>query len=358
MQFRLTTGQRREHARIVEIAAPLCLSVALVLSPHGAASEDARTEAIAEPLRVVNLSPFHVSYGTPASFGVPIMPPGSYEVSTTLDLASYLTDAETSGSERALVDGETYRTGFSLRNGFADRWEYILEFTAIRHHAGFFDAFIENWHDAFGLPQGKRDVAPRDRLAIVYSDESGERVGIRQSESSLGDLGIGTGYSVANWPIQNDGLTVRGMLRLPTGNDETLAGAPGPSASVWAETSGALPWSETQRRWLYSAALGMVAAEPPKELSDLGDPFVVFGRFGIGWRALPNLNLSVQLDVHSSPYRDSALNVLADPAVILGLGGSLRVSENTLLEIAVTEDDGMHRSAPDIGLHMALRWKM
>ena len=357
MQFRLKTGHGRRRVRITRIIAPVCISVALVLSPNGATSNDAGTEAIAEPLRVINVSPFHLPYNTPASYGVGTMQPGSLEVSASLDMASYLNEAG-SGSEEALLDGETYRRGITLRGGFRDRWEYILDLAAISHHGGHFDAFIESWHDFFGLPQGDRDITPRNRLAIVYGNENGEQVGIRRSETSLGDLGIGFGYSLGDWPMQNDGLTIRAMLRLPTGDDRSLAGSGGLSASAWAETSGALPWSESSRAWLYSGALGIVAARPPAQLSDVGDPFLAYGRFGVTWRPLPRLNLSAQLDVHSSPYGDSALNVLADPAVILGLGGSLRISEVTTLEIAVTEDDGMNRSASDIGLHVALRWKL
>ena len=36
---------------------------------------------------------------------------------------------------------------------------------------------------------------------------------------------------------------------------------------------------------------------------------------------------------------------------MIGLGGSWRFSENTTLEIAVTEDDGTFHAAPDTGLH-------
>ncbi len=42
---------------------------------------------------------------------------------------------------------------------------------------------------------------------------------------------------------------------------------------------------------------------------------------------------------------------LADPGVMIGLGGALGLTERATLEVAVTEDDGLHRGAPDIGLH-------
>ena len=63
-----------------------------------------------------------------------------------------------------------------------------------------------------------------------------------------------------------------------------------------------------------------------------------------------------QVDVHSSPYSGTALSPLSDAVVMLGFGGTLRLTEGTQLEIAVTEDDGTWRAAPDIGLHVAMRW--
>ena len=78
----------------------------------------------------------------------------------------------------------------------------------------------------------------------------------------------------------------------------------------------------------------------------------------MSWRALEDLHLTVQIEAHSSPYGGSALSPLSDPAVMLGLGGTLRITERMALEIAVTEDDGTWHAAPDIGLHAALRWRL
>ena len=75
------------------------------------------------------------------------------------------------------------------------------------------------------------------------------------------------------------------------------------------------------------------------------------------WRPLNHLSLTVQLNAHSSPYCASDVAPLADPGVMLGLGGALRLSEQATLEIAVTEDDGLHRGASDLGLHAAIRWR-
>ncbi len=335
----------------------MCVCGLSVLWPSAAASGQAEDVAVAMPLRIVNLNPFHIPYGVPASFGTRTLPPESSEFTVALDTASYL-GAASSGAERLLLDGETYRSSLMLRRGFRPRWEYFLELSAVGHHGGLFDGFIEGWHEFFGLPQGGRDVAPRNRLALIYGDGPGTRVDIRRDAFALGDLVLGVGYSVPEWPVRNDGLTVRGTLKVPTGNAGSLAGSGRFATSLWAETSGALPWSAASREWLYAATLGVLVAEPPKRLSNVADPVVGFGRAGVTWRALSRLHFTVQVDVHSSPYRSSNVNVLADPVVILGFGGFVQVTENAILEIAVTEDDGMQRAAPDIGLHTALRWRL
>jgi len=332
--------------------------VFLVSWPAAAASGEFDDDAaVAMPLRLVNLNPFFVPYGVPVSVGTRTVPPGSSHLTFAVDTASYLNSAA-SGSERLLLDGETYRTSLMLRRGFRPRWEYFMELSAVGHHGGLFDSFIKGWHDFFGLPQGGRDMVPHDRLALIYEDGAGTRVNLRQDVFSLGDLVLGVGYAVPEWPFQNDGLTIRGNIKIPTGNAGAFTGLGRFSTSLWAETSGALPWSAESRAWLYTATLGFLVAEPPKRLSSVGDPFIGFGRASVTWRALSRLNLTVQVDVHSSPYRSSNVDVLADPVVILGFGGSIQVTDQATLELAVTEDDGLHRAAPDIGLHTALRWRL
>ena len=325
--------------------------------PGAAVSEEADPGSRAMPLRMANLNPFHLLYGVPPSAGARVMPEGSSEVIASLDIASHLR-AGGSGTERVLIDGETWRQGLALRQGLGAGWELLVEVPAVSHTGGVFDGFIQNWHDAFGLPQGDRDRVPRNRLALIYADGGGTRIDIDSDVHSLGDASLGVGYALPVPPFSNDGVAVRAMVKLPSGDADALAGSGGYSASTWAETSGAFSGSGVSRRWLYAATLGVLAGEAPEGLSDIGGSFIAFGRFGVTWRALEDLDLTVQVDAHSSPYGGSALSPLGDPAVMLGLGGTLRITEHMALEVAVTEDDGTRHTAPDIGLHAAMRWRL
>ena len=89
-------------------------------------------------------------------------------------MASYLSAAN-AGTERVLIDGETYRQGLALRHGFRDRWEYLFEVTAVAHRGGVFDAFIENWHDTFGLIQSPQFRNETNDLAVLRSDRCATR---------------------------------------------------------------------------------------------------------------------------------------------------------------------------------------
>ena len=86
----------------------VCVLAFCVLWPSGVAAETG-WGAIATPLRIVNLNPFHLLYGVPGSFGSRVLTPGSSELIASMDMASYLS-AAIAGTERVLIDGETYRS--------------------------------------------------------------------------------------------------------------------------------------------------------------------------------------------------------------------------------------------------------
>ena len=352
--LRAATALRVRHAALSLLIPILAACVVAVSFPGPAAAEERDSCDAAAPLRTVNLNPFHISHGPPSSFGACVLAPGTTEFIASLDIASHMVEAR-SGREQLWMDGETSRYALTARHGFRDGWEYLLELSVISHNAGVFDGFIENWHSVFGLPQGGRDRAPRDRLAIGHARDGQPRVRIRDSVDSVGDLTLGIGHDLGTELLSNDGLALRGIVRLPTGDEDVLAGSGGVSAAVWAETSGALFGS---RNWLYGWALGALAGNAPDPLYGNDGRFVAFSRIALTWRLLHRLSLTVQTDIHSSPWEDSALAPLAGPVIMFGMGGRAELGRDTTLEIAVTEDDGWRRGAPDIGIHAAIRWTL
>ena len=348
---RVTFPMLRDLARGLSYFAIFTTIGYLLSTAPSAAGEREERCAAAAPLGIVNLSPFHLAYAPPASLGACALAPGETEAIASIDMASHMI-AEGAASERLVLDGETYRPSLALRRGLGEGWDYTIEVSGIAHRGGAFDGFIESWHSVFGLPQGGRDRVPHDRLRIAYVRDGERRVGIDRAAAAPGDLALGIGRALGPDILANDGLALRGVVRLPTGDEDALAGAAGLSAALWAETSGVLVGDA----WLYGAAAGVLAAKPPPAMSGLGRELVGFARLGMTWRALDDLALSVQADIASPAYR-SALAPLGGPSVLFGMGGRLRLRPRATLEIAITEDDGWRRAAPDIGLRAAIRWR-
>ena len=310
------------------------------------------------PLRIVNLSPFHLAYGVPGSHGSCILGQGESKVTVSSDVVSHMVSAQ-SETEWMLTDGETYRKSVALRHGFGNGWEVLFEASAVSHTRGVFDGFIQDWHSFFGLPQGGRDTAPRNRLAFTYARNGRTLVDLTDSVSSLGEITVGLGRKLERNYLQNDGLVLRGALRFPTGNEDALAGPGNISASIWAETSGQLfrPDGGGSRAWSYGSTLGIQVASPPPILSGIGEKVIAFGRLGVTWALLDGLSLTAQLDVNSTPYGGSSLAPLAGPVVMLGVGGVYKLSPHTAIEIAISEDDGSRHAAADFGVHVTLHWE-
>ena len=224
-----------------------------------------------------------------------------------------------------------------MRHGFGDGWEYLFEVSAFSHRAGAFDGFIETWHDVFPPAPGRQGPrAPRDRPRAVLRQRRENLLRYRPGvfpRSGMSASGLAMPCRIG--PFRTTALRSGAVSTLPTGDEASLAGSGGHSASLWAETSGALPGSAGTRSWLYSASLGALAGEAPRGLPDLGNRFVAFGHLGATWRPLGHLSLTAQINAHSSPYGASDVAPLADPGVMIGLGGAVRLSKHATLEIAV-----------------------
>ena len=332
------------------------LAALVASSALSQAADSLGQDAVAEPLRTVNLNPFHGLYGPPPGGGARVLAAGRTEVTLSLDAASYFSEHEGDG-EWALIDGETYRPSVALRRGFGQGWEAFIEATVVMQRGGVFDGFIEGWHDFFGLPQGGRKAAPRDRLAVRYGRGGEALIDLSESATAMGDVGLGLGYQLPAALQGLDGIALRASIRLPTGDEDELSGRGKVGLALSAATSGALPWARETRRWLWFARVGAVFGGIPKPLAALDAGPSVFGGAGVSWRPLNRLRLMAQVDAQSSPYADAKAPQLADPAILLSFGGAVRVSRNSEIEIAVVEDDGTHHAAADVGLRLAWRWR-
>ncbi|MBN1239180.1 MAG: DUF3187 family protein [Gammaproteobacteria bacterium] len=320
----------------VRCAAALLLSAAA--SPHAAAQLDA-------PFRTRNLSPMISVYGLPAWERAE----RGTEVGVTSELANHYR-LSSRGSETLVLDGETWRSSLFVRHAFDGPWSVGLEVPYYQQSGGVLDDLIDGWHSAFGLPDGGRNRRAEDQLLFLAENGPGTYMMLDHRVRGLGDVQLSVGRELGG----DGGLLLKASVKLPTGDEDMLAGSGAADLAVTLTRAKAVSLGGMPAAFFWG--VGAIALGEPERIGfDAGDG-TALGLLGGSLRPWPKLGFKAQLDVHG-PLYDSRLEELDDPGVQATIGGWWRISKRGVLEAAVNEDLSVSTS-PDVVIHMALRWSL
>jgi hypothetical protein len=304
------------------------------------------------PFRMINQSPLVHSFGIPADSGTAVSPAGRTRISLTQDLASNYT-VNSNSRENIMLDGESWRWTLAASYGIGNRAEVGMELPYLLAGGGFLDSFIVDWHKAFGLPQGGRDSAPRNRLSYSYSRDGLQKLDMGRSGSGIGDVSLNAGmllYEQHDSRV-HDAIVLRTALKLPTGDSGELRGSGSTDFSV-ALCGSMNSFTEWGTLGVFGS-IGGVALTKGKILADLQKPFVAFGTAGIGWGPAEWISFKFQLNANTAVYRSSSLKELSANSMMLIMGGALRFTGGYRLDIGVSEDIAVATS-PDVVFHLGL----
>lgn len=254
--------------------------------------------------------------------------------------------ADANPNESILIDGET--SGFALgwRQGIGNDIELTARLPVLIVGGGYMDHFVNEWHKAFGLPDGGRAQAPDNARQITYISNGTTVLDEHRSGTTLGDIQLGAGYKMA------DGAVLRGALKLPTGSKSKLTGGSWGGA-VWGDF--ALPFDRSSGFDGF-ASLGTSLAQKSDALPTLQRHVAMFAGAGLGYWLTQKFELRSQLYVHSPLYKETELSGLKKPGLQLTLGGSYRCTPKTNLDIFFQED-AVTNSSPDFSLHVGLSYR-
>lgn len=324
----------------------LVVACTIIFSQGGAFALDVT------PFYTWNQSPLIQIFGLPAAERAILLPHGRVEGLLAMDVASNFAHDETS-RERILLDGENYRFTLALRYGLAPGIEAGIDIPYVGQGGGFLDSFIEGWHDFFNLPQGGRDEAPRNRLLYSYTKDGQSRLRSDDSSFGLGDMRLSGGVQLYNDGSANPrAVALRASLKLPTGESSELHGSGGTDFALWLTASDDYRLS-LGHFTLFGAGGGMVMGDGdvlPAQQRNLA----AFGTFGFGWAPVEWIAFKTQASGHTAFYRDSELRELSSSGLQLLIGGTLAFSQETSLDIGVSEDIAVNTS-PDVAFHLGLR---
>lgn len=307
------------------------------------------------PFASSNQSPLVQIYGLPRESGADIVSPGRLAFGLSQDLSSNHT-VSSSAREEIALDGETYRLLLTARYGLSPRWEVGLELPYLVQGGGFLDRFIIDWHSAFGLPQGGRDSAPKDRIGYRYSKDGVQRLKMNHSGSGIGDLSLTSGYALYqhNDEESHDRLALKGALKLPSGDSSRLRGSGG--VDFMLQLCGAMTNSTEWGSLGVFGSVGGLAMSDGDVLSDQRNNLAAFGTFGVGWGPAAWISFKLQLNGNTPLYRGSSLDELSGSSLLLISGGALKLPGDYLLDIGVSEDLAV-ATAPDVSFHLGLSKK-
>jgi hypothetical protein len=304
------------------------------------------------PFSTRNQSPFIQIYGLPFPGDASLTPPGAGDFMLAFDLASNCV-VDSAAREKLIIDGETYRTTVAGRYGIARDLEAGVEIPYIVQGGGFLDAFIENYHDAFGFSQGDRKQVPRNRLLYRYERDGADRINVDSSGSGVGDIRLTAAYQLyRNSSESPTMLVLRAGLKLPTGDTDQLHGSGSTDLALWLSAS--KEYSTGFGPWTVFGAAGVLGMTDGKILEDQQRNLVEFGTIGIGWRPLGWFGLKAQINGHTSFFKDSDLVTLNGNSAQLVVGGTFAVSERTTIDIGISEDIVI-KTSPDVVFHLAVQ---
>jgi len=300
-----------------------------------------------------NQSPLISVYGLPGMGSAVVKAAKEGSLRLILDTANNYVAAGNTG-ENIVLDGETMRLTLSGRYGIGRKMELGLDVPFLITGGGFLDGFIEKFHATLGFPNGGRELASQNRLRLRYQKNGVTLLNMEQSGQGLGDVRIAGGWQVYQSAQGDRNLMLKAGIKLPTGDTESMRGSGSFDGALWlvGNMEYQLPFGQLSL-FGQAGAMGMTKG---KILPDQQRPAVGFGAFGLGVRPAEWLELKIQTNANTSFYSGSDLSEVSAPSAQLTIGGTLRFSPQTSLDLAVTEDIIVGAS-PDVVFHLSLAHK-
>jgi hypothetical protein len=312
-----------------------------LLAAAGGATASGET---VEPFRTRNLSPPIAIFGLPAWETVR----RESMFGATTDVANHYRLSQRAG-DRLILDGETLRTSLFYSRPLGERWSVSIEAPFYQQSGGVLDDLIDGWHTAFDLPDGGRNNRAEGEILYEMSVDGVPFFVLDDADRGIGDVQVSLARRFGN----DDGFVVRSTVKLATGNESVLAGSGSTDWSLTVLRPRAVTFAQKPAGYFWG--VGVLDFGEPERLLFPTKGSATIGIVGGSWKAWPRIGLKAQIDVYSALYRTS-LEELGQNAAQVSFGGWWDMSEHGVLEFAVNED--LHVStAPDVVLHMNLRWR-
>jgi hypothetical protein len=231
------------------------------------------------------------------------LPEGTSELALEATSQMLRPDLERSSDGRtfARLDGEAWQlTGdWALKAGSS---RFNVRIRVASRSGGIADQAMWNWHQAFNMPQGGREDAPKNRL-VYHLERDGRVVGdLTRPGVALMDLDVAW---IRPFGTAEAGGRFGASLQLPTGKQADFSGSGSTDGLV-----GAALWRRLGHWRIFGQAervmLGLPKDSPLRSVMDhtsFNRAWVSLGWVGEGPGLLTGFGVEVSLGYAGSPYR-------------------------------------------------------
>lgn len=273
------------------------------------------------------------------------------EISLSSDIINQFSLTE-NARELAVMDGDTYRTTFSYSAKPIQNFQWQLAIPYVQYRGGTIDGFVDEWHKIFGLPEGGRNMRPKDRQWYFYKRNDKVLLDLREPQAGVGDVLL-TGQWKMKQPFRQRGgvQALTASVKIPTGDEQALLGSGGVDVSVGYAAN--TPEKVKAYDFSWYTSMGIVWLGRSYYLADQQTSLVLFGGVGASFPVFANLDIKAQFDANSSFYSDTNIAQIGQEALQFTFGGEWAINKSWRLDFGLSEDFIVDAS-PDVVFHLAL----
>lgn len=292
--------------------------------------------ADSQALAIHDLNPLLSGFELPVALPSAGVEPSHTELNVQFDIANTSLD-QRAGNEHLVVDAEIHRWQLTVNHAINAQFSVMAEVPYQSVSGGSLDGFIENFHHAFGLPNGNRANWPRDRLFVSYENNGRTSYQFNRDSGSIGDATLRAGWHVDLAARHATSLWL--SVKLPTGDalDLTGSGSADAALSLAASqlpTASLTSYEQISITWLGSG----------ERMSSQQERVAWNGTAGIEWSLASQLSVLAQLDAHSRVF-DSGTRLLGS-SIQLSFGPRYRTT-HWQTTLTMSEDLAVD-TAPDV----------
>ncbi len=334
-----------QHTRQNTLTIALYFILTLLYPPCSAANADY------SPFQTRDQNPFTLIQGQPLPVNAVITHKNKWLWTNTLAITNTLNRQQTT-KESIWLDVESYRFNTGIEYGLGDNWAIKIDLPVTYKGAGFLDSFINNWHKFFNLPQGERPYTKNNQYRVQRTQSSQIITDLSSADIGIGDLQLSLARQVSY--SRQSSLSLWGGIKFPTGSSRTLNGNAAIDLSAWLAYNRKL-----SAKWLLNTNAGIVlpavivTGNKSANNSNIST-YAGFAYMMIGWQPMDSLDLKVQLEAHSSYYKNSGLRMLGSTYLVT-FGSSVHINQCNSMDLAVSEDIKVDAS-PDVSFLLSWRY--